>query len=69
MNVTSWHAAIGTSGSRHRLCAAGVDIDESMRVGKGGGVECVTLQHAVLSAGAVRVFIDLSLAAFAVTRQ
>ena len=42
--VTSWHAAIGTSGSRHRLCRVTSDIDESMRTSTGGGVECVC-QH------------------------
>ena len=54
--VTSWHAAIGITGSRHHLCKADFDLDETMRVGAGGGVECAPsagsrapqIQHYVL---------------------
>ena len=48
--ITSWHAAIGITGSRHQLCKADFDLDESMRVGRGGGVECVLLSGFVCSA-------------------
>ena len=47
--VTSWHAAIGTSGSRHRLCTVTSDIDESMRTSNGGGVECVWQHQSLVS--------------------
>jgi len=54
--VTSWHAAIGTSGSRHRLCTVTSDIDESMRTSTGGGIECVQ-HHYSLYAVMTRVLV------------
>lgn len=35
--VTQYVSAVGTSGSRHDMFYA--EVDESMRVGKGGGLE------------------------------